>query len=92
MFIVDRLPDEQTMLGPMENELQRPVAAIFHFNPAHRWWYFSGMTREEVLLFKFHDSDPSKALRTPHTAFQDPSFPQGRTRESIEFRTVAYFE
>ena len=92
MFIVDRLPDEQAMLGPMENEPGAPAAAIFHFNPAHRWWYFSGMTRQEVLLFKFHDSDVSKALRTPHTAFQDPSFPQGRTRESIEFRTIAYFE
>jgi hypothetical protein len=92
MFIVDRLPDEQTMLGPMENEQNAPAAAIFHFNPAHRWWYFSGMTRDEVLLFKFHDSDASKALRTPHTAFQDPSFPAARHRESIEFRTIAYFE
>jgi hypothetical protein len=50
------------------------------------------MTREEVLLFKFHDSDPAKALRTPHTAFHDPSFPEARIRESIEFRTIAYFE
>ena len=50
------------------------------------------MTREEVLLFKYHDSDPTKALRTPHTAFHDPSFPEARIRESIEFRTIAYFE
>ena len=37
-------------------------------------------------------SDPAKALRTPHTAFHDPSFPDARIRESIEFRTIAYFE
>ena len=92
MFIVDRLPDEQTMLGQMENEKGAPAAAIFHFNPAHRWWYFSGMTRDEVLMFKFHDSDASKALRTPHTAFHDPSFASPKTRMSIEFRTFAYFE
>jgi hypothetical protein len=92
MFIVDRLPDEQAMLGAMENEKSAPAAAIFHFNPAHRWWYFSGMTRDEVLLFKFHDSDASKALRTPHTAFHDPSFANPKVRESIEFRTIAYFE
>jgi hypothetical protein len=92
MFIVDRLPDEQTMLGTMENEKDAPAAAIFHFSPMHRWWYFSGMTRDEVLLLKFHDSDPSKALRTPHTAFHDPSFASAKTRESIEFRTIAYFE
>jgi len=92
MFIVDRLPDEQTMLGKMDNEQSAPAAAIFHYNPAHRWWYFSNMTRDEVLLFKFHDSDPSRALRTPHTAFHDPSFANARIRESIEFRTIAYFE
>jgi hypothetical protein len=92
MFIVDRLPDEHTMLGEMENEKSAPAAAIFHFNAAHRWWYFSGMTRDEVLMFKFHDSDPSKALRTPHTAFHDPSFASARVRESIEFRTIAFFE
>ena len=92
MFIVDRLPDEQTMLGLMENEKGAPAAAIFHFNPAHRWWYFSGMTRDEVLMFKFHDSDASKALRAPHTAFHDPSFANPKTRMSIEFRTFAYFE
>lgn len=92
MFIVDRLPDEQTMLGKMDNEQSAPAAAIFHYNPAHRWWYFSNMTRDEVLLFKFHDSDPGRALRTPHTAFHDPSFANARIRESIEFRTIAYFE
>jgi hypothetical protein len=92
LFIVDRLPDEPAMLGAMESEKSAPAAAIFHFNPAHRWWYFSGMTRDEVLLFKFHDSDASKALRTPHTAFHDPSFANPKVRESIEFRTIAYFE
>jgi hypothetical protein len=92
MFVVDRLPDEQTMMGEMENEKSAPAAAIFHYNAAHRWWYFSNMTRDEVLLFKFHDSDPSKALRTPHTAFHDPSFANPRIRESIEFRTIAFFE
>ncbi len=92
MLIVDRLPDEQAMLGEIPNESSAPAAAIFHYRPEHRWWYFSNMTREEVLMFKFHDSDRTKALRTPHTAFHDPSFANARTRESIELRTLAYFE
>ena len=86
------MPAACVMLGPMPNEADVPGAAIFHFNPAHRWWYFSNMTREEVLLFKFHDSEPGKALRTPHTAFRDPSFADAKIRCSIEMRTVAYFE
>ncbi|HUN26911.1 MAG TPA: CmcJ/NvfI family oxidoreductase [Steroidobacteraceae bacterium] len=92
MFVVDKLPDEATMLGPMPNEDSVPGAAIFRFSAAHRWWYFSNMTRAEALLIKFHDSDGRVALRTPHTAFRDPSFPDARPRCSIEFRTVAFFE
>ncbi len=92
LFIVDRLPDETTMLGPMPNEDTVPGAAIFHYSLAHRWWYFSNMTRDEALLIKFHDSDQGRAWRTPHTAFRDTSFVDARIRSSIEFRTVAYFE
>ena len=68
------------------------AAAIFHYNPDHRWWYFSNLTRDEVVLLKFHDSEPGKALRTPHTAFRDPTFPDARPRDSIEFRSFAFFE
>ena len=92
MFVVDKIPDEATMLGPMSNEDQVPGAAIFHFSPAHRWWYFSRMTREEAIVVKFHDSDRTRARRTPHTAFRDPTFPDAKPRHSIEFRTIAYFE
>ena len=92
MFVVDQLPGEAEMLGEMPGEDRVPAAAIFRYSPAHRWWYFSNMTREEVILLKFHDSDRSVAWRTPHTAFKDPSFPDANTRCSIECRSVAYFE
>jgi len=92
LFVVDKIPDEATMLGPMANEDTVPGASIFTYSPAHRWWYFSNMTRDEALLIKFHDSDRSRAWRTPHTAFRDPSFPDAKPRSSIEFRIVAYFE
>jgi len=91
MFIVDTLPDEAAMLGEMPGEDQAPAAAIFSFSPAHRWWYYSDMQRDEVLIFKFHDSDANRAKRTPHTAFHDTSFKHANERESIEFRLLAYF-
>jgi hypothetical protein len=91
MFIVDALPSEEAMLGDMPDEDKAPAAAIFTHNPAHSWWYFSNMTRDEALVFKFHDSDPARAMRTPHTAFHDTSFPDAHVRESIEFRLIAYF-
>jgi hypothetical protein len=92
LHVVDQLPTEEVMLGPMPNEDSALAAAIFRYNAAHRWWYFSHMTRDEVVLIKFHDSDRSRALRTPHTAFRDTTFPDAKPRESIELRSVAYFE
>lgn len=92
MFVVDELPSQAAMLGEMPNEDSALAAAVFRYNPEHRWWYFSNMTRDEVILLKFHDSDGGKARRAPHTAFRDPSFPDARVRESIEFRTMAYFD
>jgi hypothetical protein len=54
---------------------------------------FAGMEKDEALLFKFHDSDSSVGWRVPHSAFWDDSFPETRkVRESIECRTIAFFE
>jgi hypothetical protein len=92
LHVVDELPSEEEMTRPMEGEEQRIAASIFRYRPAHRWWYFSNMTRDEVLLFKFFDSDHSVTWRCPHTAFWDTSQPNPHTRESIEFRSIAFFE
>jgi hypothetical protein len=89
--VVDQIPEGEAMFAPMDDE-SKPAAAIFHFNPNHRWWYFSNMQRDEALLFKFHDSDRSRAWRVPHTAFWDRSFPDANIRESIETRIYAFFE
>jgi len=91
LHVVDSIPEGEAMFAPMDED-DKPAAAIFRHNPAHRWWYFSGMTRDEALLFKFHDSDRSRAWRVPHTAFWDGSFPDRKIRESIECRLVAFFE
>jgi len=92
LVVVDEIPDFDTMVGPWPVAKLGPTAAIFHHSPAHRWWYFSNMTRDEVLLLKFHDSDRRRAWRVPHTAFFDPSFPDANPRRSIEVRSVAYYE
>ncbi|MDA8046464.1 MAG: CmcJ/NvfI family oxidoreductase [Actinomycetota bacterium] len=62
------------------------------FNSAHRWCWFRDMTPQEVLIFKTHDSDPSRAHRVPHTAFTHPDCPPGTpTRSSVEMRALAVF-
>lgn len=88
---VDEIPEGDALFAPIEGEDQMAAATIFHHNPAHRWWYFPDMTADEVIFIKFHDSDHARAWRAPHTAFHDTSRPDAHTRESYEFRAIAFF-
>jgi hypothetical protein len=61
-------------------------------NPAHRWYWFPRMQRDEALVFKTYESRRDVARWTAHTAFDDPTAPpNARPRESIEIRTFAFF-
>ncbi len=62
-------------------------------NPAHEWYYFPRMARDEALVFKVYDSDIGGTARfTAHTAFDDPATTANSPpRESIEARTFAFF-
>lgn len=64
----------------------------FNYSPAHRWYYYPQMLRDEALLFKCFDSDErAKARFTAHTAFDDPTAPADMLpRESIEVRALAF--
>jgi hypothetical protein len=68
---------------------------VYHstFNPAHRWYYFPNMQRNEAVVFKCYDSlKDGRARWTAHCAFDDPTAPaDAPPRESIEMRTLAFF-
>lgn len=63
------------------------------YNPAHQWYWFPHMRREEALVFKTYESmTDGRARWTAHTAFEDPTTPpNARPRESIEIRAFAFF-
>lgn len=92
LFVVDEFPTGDALIAPVEGEDQMIAATIFRHRERHRWWYFSNMQTDDVLLFKFQDSDHSVTWRCPHTAFHDTSLPDAQTRESIEVRCIAFFE
>ncbi len=78
--------------------MERAVGEIRHdttsylYNGAHRWHYYPDMTRDEVIVFKAHDTDRRRARRVPHTAFTDLTCPPGvPTRASVEMRGLALF-
>jgi hypothetical protein len=63
------------------------------YNPAHRWFYFPQLARDEAIVFKVYDSaTDGRARFTPHTSFADPATPSGAPpRQSIEARVLAFF-
>lgn len=64
------------------------------YNPAHRWFYVPAMRADEALLLKCYDSaTDGRARFMPHSAFEDPTTPpDAPPRESIELRTLVFFE
>jgi hypothetical protein len=62
------------------------------YNPGHRWYYFSGMQTDEVVLIRVHDSaDEGRARLSFHTAFHNPLAIGAPPRESIEVRSLVFF-
>jgi len=63
------------------------------YNPAHRWFYFPEMRRDEALVFTVCDSEKDGRARfTPHTSFDLPDSPPGAPpRQSMEARALAFF-
>jgi hypothetical protein len=61
-------------------------------NSAHRWCWFSDMTRDEALVFKTHDSSAGAAHCVPHVAFDHRDCPTDvEPRTSIEMRAIAFW-
>ncbi|EMD86211.1 hypothetical protein COCC4DRAFT_135590 [Bipolaris maydis ATCC 48331] len=91
--------DSQTVrdsdLIPIEHRYphRNGQTAAVAYNPAQKWYYWSGMKNEDRLLLKCFDSDEIVGQwgRVPHTAFVDPRTPDGAVgRESIEIRALVF--
>ena len=63
-------------------------------NPAHRWYFKYAQQPDEVTLIKCYDSvtAPGVARRVPHSAFVDSAEEDKEQRESIEVRTLVFYD
>ena len=72
------------------------VGGIYYliYNPKQRLYYFPRMERDEVVLLKCFDSLTDGTARwTAHGSFDDPNRPpDAKPRESIEIRTLLFFD
>jgi hypothetical protein len=68
-------------------------ARICKYGPDHRWYYFSNMSPDELMIFKGYDSKVPDAMNAMHTAFDNTTAgPNSVPRESIEARFFAFFD
>jgi len=62
-------------------------------NVKHQWYYLYGQDVDEVTFIKCYDSKlDGRARRIPHTAFVNPEHVDDYSRESIEVRTLVFYE
>jgi hypothetical protein len=91
----DLVPTAIQHFGEDDLSVPRHRGEIYsvRYAPAHRWFYFSGMQPDEVLLLEGYDSRADGPARfVPHTGFNHPDCPPDATpRESIEARTLVVF-
>ncbi|MDG2004080.1 MAG: CmcJ/NvfI family oxidoreductase [Novosphingobium sp.] len=59
--------------------------------PGHKWYYFSDMKPEELLVFKGYDSADPDYAGGAHVAFDDPGSNAPNGRISVEARFLAFY-
>jgi hypothetical protein len=82
------VPDADLVAAEMTENGYRGEQWVVKHNPKHRWHFKHRLTPEEVLLIKCFDSDPSVARRALHSAFEDPTYRDMESRQSIEVRCI----
>ena len=62
-------------------------------NPKHQWYFKHAQKPSEPLFIKCYDSlNDGRARRIPHTSFVDPAYENEPPRESIEVRTLVFYD
>ncbi|EFR05031.1 hypothetical protein MGYG_08037 [Nannizzia gypsea CBS 118893] len=86
------VPDDDLVRIELRYPNYKSETQMLKYNPAHKWYYWSGMTNEDRLAFMIMDSKvDAVARRTPHASFADPRTPAGaQPRESIETRVFVF--
>lgn len=87
------IPAADLVAAPQTKYGAKIAAWIPYFSPAHRWYYFPDMTRDEFVLFKGYDSDTHYKPRSAHSAFDNRrACPNAKPRESVETRFYVYYD
>lgn len=87
------LQDAWPYLMMYEDRIGENYALHNEQSDSHEWYYYPRMLANEALLFKVFDSAEDVPRFVFHTAFDDPSTPEGAPpRRSVEVRTIALWD
>jgi len=86
------VPDNDLVGAEMVEDGFKGESWVVRYNAGHRWYYKHRMTPEEVLLIKCFDSEEKVARRALHSAFEDPDWRDGESRQSIEVRCLVCYD
>jgi hypothetical protein len=89
--IADLVPG-QTHWGPPDEEIYHQNA-LFRYSPAHRWYWWPELTRDQVLVWAGFDSDPRRPSIVPHVAFDNPNCADPDAyRTAVHGRAYVFFD
>jgi len=81
----------QTYTASREAEAEQIEVRLCSYEPGHRWYYFSDMRPDELLIFKGYDSDRPQSASGAHVAFDNPLADEPNGRISIEARYIIFW-
>ncbi|RSM12642.1 hypothetical protein CEP52_002298 [Fusarium oligoseptatum] len=83
-------PGDLVETDHIQRKYTGPTMYMMH-NPKHKFYFYGGQGKEDVLIFKNFDSLDGVCPYAPHAAFRDPVLrPRGEPRESIEVRCLVF--
>lgn len=87
----DRIVFDACMREPYDEPGNQFESQFARFNPDQDWFYFDGLTPDEMIVFKGFDSDPARDARPLHNSIDLPA-PGAAPRVSVEARFFAFFD
>ncbi len=82
-----------TVIGPPNVATNIFESGVALHSTNHRWYYFSNMQVDEVIVIKGYDSELKESMNSLHGSFDNRKrFPDAISRVSVEARYFAFWE
>jgi hypothetical protein len=89
----DAIPFDACLAKPYDEPGNQFESQFARYNPRQRWFYFSDLEPDELIVFQGFDSDPDRYAQPLHNSIDLPDAPpDAAPRVSVEARFFAFFD